>query len=75
MAPSKVPKSGHDDSKSETPTNVKDKSSHHQSNGKLRRVASSTGSNLREVTNAAQATGGAGHEQSNLKVCLTLNRV
>lgn len=47
----------HDDSKSDTP--AKDKNGHahanaaHHSNGKLRRVASSTGSNLRDVTNAA----------------------
>ncbi|XDG07091.1 hypothetical protein ABKA04_006706 [Annulohypoxylon sp. FPYF3050] len=41
----------HDDAKSET-TTVKDRngSNHHQSNGKLRRVASSTGTQSRDVT-------------------------
>ncbi|RKU47516.1 hypothetical protein DL546_004387 [Coniochaeta pulveracea] len=44
-----------DDAKSETTTG-KDKSGHsstHHSNGKLRRVTSSTGTNLREANNAA----------------------
>ncbi|OTA69550.1 hypothetical protein K449DRAFT_396866 [Hypoxylon sp. EC38] len=52
MPPAKS-KANHDDSKSET-ASVKDRnghgSNHHQSNGKLRRVASSTGSQLRDVT-------------------------
>lgn len=80
MAPSKVLRGGHDDSKSDAPAAAKDKAGHsnnHQSNGKLRRVASSTGSNLREVTNAAglaaHATGGTAQEQSNLKVRLLRN--
>ncbi|KAK3944897.1 hypothetical protein QBC46DRAFT_147718 [Diplogelasinospora grovesii] len=58
MAPAKASRNGQEDSKSETP-NGKDKnglSAVHQSNGKLRRVASSNGSNLREVTNAGAAT-------------------
>ncbi|KAK4165234.1 hypothetical protein QBC43DRAFT_35973 [Cladorrhinum sp. PSN259] len=60
---------GQDDPKADTP-NSKEKNGHaagsHQSNGKMRRVASSTGSNLREVTNASTAilattaTGSAG---------------
>ncbi|KAL0944286.1 uncharacterized protein CTRU02_202173 [Colletotrichum truncatum] len=58
MAPAKSSKAGHDDSKAEG-TNTKEKhssgSGSHHSNGKLRRVASSTGSNLREVTNASAA--------------------
>jgi hypothetical protein len=47
-----------DDAKSETATG-KDKSGHsstHHSNGKLRRVASSTGTNLREANSAAAPT-------------------
>ncbi|KAK3324161.1 hypothetical protein B0T19DRAFT_427909 [Cercophora scortea] len=58
MAPAKSARNGQDDSKSETP-NPKEKNGHahvQQSNGKLRRVASSTGSNLREVTTATTAT-------------------
>ncbi|KAK4226340.1 hypothetical protein QBC38DRAFT_366749 [Podospora fimiseda] len=58
MAPPKGSRAnggGQDDSKAETP-NAKEKNgsatSSHQSNGKMRRVASNTGSNLREVTNA-----------------------
>ncbi|KAK1641117.1 hypothetical protein BDP81DRAFT_418094 [Colletotrichum phormii] len=53
MAP-KSSKVAHDDTKSEN-TNTKEKhtsGSGGHSNGKLRRVASSTGSQLREVTNA-----------------------
>lgn len=60
MAPAKAARNGaHDDSKSETP-NTKEKNGGagaHHSNGKLRRVASSTGSNLREVTNAGAIAG------------------
>lgn len=52
MPPAKS-KANHDDSKSET-ASVKDRNghgtNHHQSNGKLRRVASSTGTQLRDVT-------------------------
>ncbi|KAK0630641.1 hypothetical protein B0T17DRAFT_590088 [Bombardia bombarda] len=61
MAPAKAARNGQDDSKSDTP-NPKEKNGHgaaHQSNGKMRRVASSAGSNLREVTNAAAATAAA----------------
>ncbi|WYZ45372.1 hypothetical protein EsH8_VIII_000688 [Colletotrichum jinshuiense] len=58
MAPAKSSKAGHDDTKPES-TNTKDKhapsSGSQHSNGKLRRVASSTGSQLREVTNANAA--------------------
>ncbi|KAK3687521.1 hypothetical protein B0T22DRAFT_457404 [Podospora appendiculata] len=73
MAPAKSARNGQDDSKSETP-NPKEKNGHahvQQSNGKLRRVASSTGSNLREVTTAATApvppasTAAAAQEASN----------
>ncbi|KZL87385.1 hypothetical protein CI238_03881 [Colletotrichum incanum] len=57
MAP-KSSKTAHDDTKSES-TNTKEKhtsgSGGHHSNGKLRRVTSSTGSQLREVTNANAA--------------------
>ncbi|KAK1836620.1 hypothetical protein QBC39DRAFT_89240 [Podospora conica] len=60
MAPAKAARNGaHDDGKSETP-NAKEKNGGagaHHSNGKLRRVASSTGSNLREVTNAGALAG------------------
>lgn len=60
MAPAKAARNGaHDDSKSETP-NTKEKNGGagaHHSNGKLRRVASSSGSNLREVTNAGAIAG------------------
>ncbi|CAI0655692.1 unnamed protein product [Colletotrichum noveboracense] len=47
----------HDDSKAEGPTTKEKHSSGSGShtNGKMRRVASSTGSNLREVTNASAA--------------------
>ncbi len=55
MAPSKSSRNGHDDSKAETPSS-KEKNGHSasnaSSNGKMRRVASSAGSNLREVTSA-----------------------
>lgn len=54
MAPAKS-KANHDDSKSETASvkEAKDhKSNNHHANGKLRRVASSNGSNLRDVTMA-----------------------
>ena len=58
MAP-KSSRNGHDDSKSEIP-NSKEKNGHAASNsvsnGKMRRVASSAGSNLREVTNAPVVT-------------------
>lgn len=43
---------GHDDSESK-PTNAKEKNGHGHTNGKMRRVASQTGSNLKDVTNAA----------------------
>jgi len=60
MAPAKAARNGaHDDSKTETPS-TKEKNGGagaHHSNGKLRRVASSTGSNLREVTNAGAIPG------------------
>ncbi|KAK3991316.1 hypothetical protein QBC44DRAFT_306713 [Cladorrhinum sp. PSN332] len=58
MAPPKGSRAngGQDDPKADTP-NSKEKNGHaagsHQSNGKMRRVASNTGSNLREVTNAS----------------------
>ncbi|KAK0714964.1 hypothetical protein B0H67DRAFT_489325 [Lasiosphaeris hirsuta] len=57
MAPAKASRAVHDESKSETP-NAKEKNGitgTHQSNGKMRRVASSAGSNLREVTNNGAA--------------------
>lgn len=58
MPPAKS-KANHDDSKSET-ASVKERNgngpNHHQSNGKLRRVASSTGSNLRDVNNVNGAS-------------------
>ncbi|KAF6842011.1 hypothetical protein CPLU01_00104 [Colletotrichum plurivorum] len=58
MAPAKSSKAAHDDAKADG-THTKEKHSsgpgNHNSNGKLRRVASSTGSNLREVTNASAA--------------------
>lgn len=64
MAPPKSSRNGQDDTKPETP-HSKEKngtSGTHQSNGKMRRVASSAGSNLREATtNAANnASGNAG---------------
>ncbi|KAK7981777.1 hypothetical protein PG988_004015 [Apiospora saccharicola] len=56
MPPAKSKTANHDDSKSETPS-VKERNGHgankdhgHQTNGKLRRVASSTGSTLRDAT-------------------------
>lgn len=55
MAPAKASRTAHDESKSET-LNLKEKNGAagtHQSNGKMRRVASSAGSNLREVINNA----------------------
>lgn len=57
MAGGKPQRNGHEDSKLETP-NAKDKDAHGQGstvqlNGKMRRVASSAGSLLREATNAA----------------------
>lgn len=42
----------HDDPESK-PTNSKEKNGHGLTNGKMRRVASQTGSNLKDVTNAA----------------------
>ncbi|KAK8051226.1 hypothetical protein PG993_002611 [Apiospora rasikravindrae] len=58
MPPAKSKTANHDDSKSETPS-VKERNGHgankdhgHQTNGKLRRVASSTGSTLRDATKA-----------------------
>ncbi|KAL2127471.1 hypothetical protein VTI74DRAFT_10682 [Chaetomium olivicolor] len=59
--PPKAARSGHDDSKTDTP-NSKDKHASgtgSQSNGKMRRVASSAGSNLREVTNASATNAAA----------------
>ncbi|KAF9881948.1 hypothetical protein CkaCkLH20_01094 [Colletotrichum karsti] len=53
--PPKSSKAGQDDSKAESTTTKEKHSSgsgSHHTNGKMRRVASSTGSNLREVTNA-----------------------
>ncbi|KAK8010493.1 hypothetical protein PG990_009458 [Apiospora arundinis] len=60
MPPAKSKTANHDDSKSETPS-LKERNGHgpnakdhgHQTNGKLRRVASSTGSALRDATKAA----------------------
>lgn len=46
------PKKAHDDSEPKS-THAKEKNGHGHANGKMRRVASSTGSNLKEVTNAA----------------------
>ncbi|KAK3318309.1 hypothetical protein B0H66DRAFT_232565 [Apodospora peruviana] len=59
MAPAKSARSGQDDHPKSETLNSKDKNGHsvgHQSNGKLRRVASQNGSNLREVTSAGAAT-------------------
>ncbi|POS70177.1 hypothetical protein DHEL01_v211430 [Diaporthe helianthi] len=48
------PKKAHDDSEPKsTQTKEKNGHGHGHANGKMRRVASSTGSNLKEVTNAA----------------------
>ncbi|KAK5657731.1 hypothetical protein OQA88_2804 [Cercophora sp. LCS_1] len=63
MAPNKSSRNGNgqDDPKPETPS-AKEKngtSNTHQGNGKLRRVASSTGSNLREVTNSSAGAAAA----------------
>ncbi|KAK0718147.1 hypothetical protein B0T26DRAFT_648258 [Lasiosphaeria miniovina] len=57
MAPAKSARNGQDDSKTETP-NPKEKngaSGSHHSNGKIRRVASSQGTSLRETANAGAA--------------------
>lgn len=56
--PPKAARNGHDDPKAETPTSKEKNgnSGSYQSNGKLRRVASSTGSNLREVTSVGAGT-------------------
>ncbi|KXX75126.1 hypothetical protein MMYC01_208005 [Madurella mycetomatis] len=51
MAPAKTARGGQDDSKTDT-SKEKTGIGAAQSNGKMRRVASSAGSNLREVTNA-----------------------
>ncbi|OLN95541.1 hypothetical protein CCHL11_04912 [Colletotrichum chlorophyti] len=58
MAPKSSKNAGHDDSKPES-TNTKEKhatGSGSHSSTKLRRVASSTGSQLKEVTNASSTT-------------------
>lgn len=52
LPPTMPPKKAHDDSEPKS-THAKDKNGHGHANGKMRRVASSTGSNLKEVTNAA----------------------
>jgi hypothetical protein len=56
MPPAKSSKPAAEEGKAETISNLKDKNGHgssnQQSNGKLRRVASSTGSNLKETPNA-----------------------
>jgi hypothetical protein len=55
MPPSKASRAAaHEDTDSKQ-TNSKEKNGHntHQTNGKMRRVVSSTGSNLKEVQNAA----------------------
>ncbi|KAK4112119.1 hypothetical protein N656DRAFT_798468 [Canariomyces notabilis] len=54
MAPPKTARSGQDDSRPDasTPKEKNGSGATTQSNGKMRRVASSAGSNLREVTNA-----------------------
>lgn len=58
MAPAKAARGGtHDDSKAETPQTKEKNGGSHHSNGKMRRVASNTGSNLREVTNVSTANG------------------
>ncbi|KAK4193564.1 hypothetical protein QBC35DRAFT_378 [Podospora australis] len=58
MPPAKAARGGgHDDSKSDTPNTREKNGGPHHSNGKMRRVASSTGSNLREVTNASSSNG------------------
>jgi hypothetical protein len=57
MAPAKSAKAANDDLKGDS-TNGRERNGHaasnNTSNGKLRRVGSSTGSLLREVTNAGQ---------------------
>ncbi|GAB1318759.1 Histone deacetylase complex subunit SAP30 Sin3 binding domain-containing protein [Madurella fahalii] len=55
MAPAKTARGGQDDSKTDSPKDSKTGIGATQSNGKMRRVASSAGSNLREVTNANAA--------------------
>ncbi|OIW32227.1 hypothetical protein CONLIGDRAFT_262057 [Coniochaeta ligniaria NRRL 30616] len=58
MAPSKTSRTAHDDDKPEGPGPIKEKArraNNHHSNGKLQRVASSTGSKLQELTSAAAA--------------------
>lgn len=59
MPPAKS-KANHDDTKSDT-ASLKERNGHgpkdnHKSNGKLQRVASSTGSQLKEVTSAKGTT-------------------
>ncbi|KAL1852143.1 hypothetical protein VTK73DRAFT_9272 [Phialemonium thermophilum] len=74
MAPPKSSKN--EEPKTDTPHATKDKTGHtaSHSNGKLRRVASSTGANPREVTNVTppaedtQPTNGSSQEQSSLKL-------
>lgn len=51
MPPAKAARGGQDDSKADTPAKEKNGSGA-GSNGKMRRVASSAGTNLREVANA-----------------------
>jgi len=58
MAPSKTSRAAHDDDKTEGTAPVKEKArrtNNTHSNGKLQRVASSTGSKLQELTSAAAA--------------------
>ncbi|KAB5571957.1 hypothetical protein GE09DRAFT_1216559 [Coniochaeta sp. 2T2.1] len=58
MAPSKTSRAAHDDDKPDGPAPTKEKTrrnNNHSSNGKLQRVASSTGSKLQELTSAAAA--------------------
>lgn len=58
MAPSKTSRAAHDEDKPEGAAPVKEKArrtNNHHSNGKLQRVASSTGSKLQELTSAAAA--------------------
>lgn len=59
MPPPKAARGGQDDSKADTPKEKNGSGSAAQSNGKMRRVASSAGSNLREVANANAAKAAA----------------
>lgn len=50
---SRASAAGHDDPESTKPTAAEKKNGHGHTNGKMKRVASQNGSNLRDVQNAA----------------------